>query len=305
MPSNLENLVPVKFVKVGGHDLVELVDARLIDLSPGFFHQALENVESPRSAFRIMPLCDLRDAEQALPGGADFGHTSLIFHVSRCGSTLLCQNLKANGRCIVLGEPSFLSFDKLHQDFGDLAEAVLAQSLQAWQRWAMRQRKQLVVKMPSKACRHIARFRALLADVPVAGLTRDPLHVLESLSRNPSRFLRNRLAAADGGRDVIPCAADEYQTAVRHIVAATRAGMLQVDYDDLPDAFAKLCDHLKVRLTRPHAKWAAERSAKSRHAEDRPYQHVPASDLEAFYAAHAALIEGLRSTYKTAIQTPI
>jgi len=48
------------------------------------------------------PLADLADRAGPLPGLAPSG---LIFHMSRCGSTLVCQMLAACGANIVVSEP--------------------------------------------------------------------------------------------------------------------------------------------------------------------------------------------------------
>jgi len=302
MRISLKNLLPVNFMSAGNHQLVELIRADMVNFAPGFFHQAMRNIVSRKEATQIMALDQWRAAEYALSGTADFKNTTFIFHVGRCGSTLLCQNLKSNGKCLVLGEPAFLGSGCGGTAFDDRLDEVPAQIIQAWQRWAVDRGQQLVVKLSSKDCRNIAKYRKLYPSALLVALTRDPLPVIESQSRNPSRYLQKKLAKTRNcDESFVTLAAHEYNTAVTHIGHALNEGLVHIDYGKLPEFFADLLKLLEIEPVNNSITWNAEFQAKERQAAKLPYQPVSAEMLATFYHANAELIDKLRETYHEAI----
>ncbi|MBP1207874.1 quercetin dioxygenase-like cupin family protein [Duganella sp. 1411] len=118
--------------------------------------------------------------------------TAFIFHVSRCGSTLLTQMLATLPSCVALSEPPVLDdFLRLRRAGRDAAGAiddagdtvrlrVLVRAL--GQRRDARQRH-LVIKLDSWHLRDLPLFRAAFPHTPMLFLYREPLQVLASHRR--------------------------------------------------------------------------------------------------------------------------
>jgi quercetin dioxygenase-like cupin family protein len=111
--------------------------------------------------------------------------TAFIFHVSRCGSTLLTQMLATLPSCVALSEPPVLDdFLRRREGVDAAADIVRLRALvrALGQRRDPRQRH-LVIKLDSWHLRDLALFRAAFPDTPMVFLYREPLQVLASHRR--------------------------------------------------------------------------------------------------------------------------
>lgn len=182
-------LVPFKFVQAGPFILVHLIDAHKLDLSYGFFRDAIDvlNEGQPDKIIELNAwLAIPQDSiEQLTPIGS-------IFHVSRCGSTLLCQNLKASNQFVVLGEPGFLSaIYKEDSIISERLRRVVAQkSLMIWNIWACQQNKQLIIKFTSGTILYLQEIKQDFPELRILFLYREPSAVVESLTRKPTSYIK-------------------------------------------------------------------------------------------------------------------
>lgn len=119
-----KHLVPVKIVKVDRFFMVHLLDPERLDLDRGFFRDALPE---KLPVDRIVELKQWLLENDANGTQKHFGDTACIFHVARCGSTLLARNLRANSNCVVLSEPCFLG--KTYQLLSDQDPSILRATL--------------------------------------------------------------------------------------------------------------------------------------------------------------------------------
>lgn len=112
--------------------------------------------------------------------------SGFIFHVSRCGSTLLSQLLGLDEQNIVLAEVPF--FDDILRN-PKMTLAKKGRCLRAALKWYGQNRngisKQLFVKLDSWLVRYWPLIRELWPDVPFFLLYRDPLEVCYSHQKNP------------------------------------------------------------------------------------------------------------------------
>jgi quercetin dioxygenase-like cupin family protein len=111
--------------------------------------------------------------------------TAFIFHVSRCGSTLLTQMLATLPACVALSEPPVLDdFLRRREGVDAAADIVRLRALvhALGQRRDPRQRH-LVIKLDSWHLRDLALFRSAFPDTPMVFLYREPLQVLASHRR--------------------------------------------------------------------------------------------------------------------------
>jgi len=283
-------LLPYLFKRAGRHNLVQMIDPERFDWSQGFFKLALPG---DHPADGLVPFDDWLEAQGAHEG--NFDNVSAIFHVSRCGSTLLSQNIKATNQAFVLSEPPFFRILR-HQmdgtiDYETAVRACLAM-LQAWRRWALTRAPRLLVKFNSQL--HLD-HRALFEGMPGAKflfLYREPLSVLESLDRGTPSYLRRE--AAQGRIELIKefaeivadpivlAGANRYCTALEIFSSITRDDLLKIEYPDLPGQYSKILRHLGFDETTAPA-WSAKHNAKSDQRDGpKPYQPVSPERLAQF-----------------------
>jgi hypothetical protein len=207
-----------------------------------FFEQTLvrlrRTAENRGRTLRSTPLSALASPVGPAP-------TALIFHVSRCGSTLVAQMLGALPRHTVLSEPPLL--DALIREWapagygGERHLACLRGAIAALAR-AQADTVRLFVKLDAWHIFHVPLLRRAFPQTPFVFLHRDPLEVLVSLARLPSLALvRGTLTSAqlgltDEARDRL--SREEYAAAVvgAYFRAAGRhrIELAPVDYRELP-----------------------------------------------------------------------
>lgn len=113
--------------------------------------------------------------------------SGFIFHVSRCGSTLLCNMLGVLEEAIVLNEPPQVSALLWAIPFGDQERRV------AWLRGAVRamcqhdtpSQKHAVIKFPTWDLFYAPLIREAFPEVPMLFLIRDPVEVVASCLLRP------------------------------------------------------------------------------------------------------------------------
>jgi len=144
----------------------------------------------------------LRDLEIRLERESIVPPSLLIFHCSRCGSTLLARLLEIDPANRVFIEPGALR-DFLHANRMQLHLPELQRDLAILVRsYGLEPRvgeKRLIVKLNSVAVYSLAAFRAALPEVACAYLLRAPEEVAASLAHDTPPFLRaeNRTALAE------------------------------------------------------------------------------------------------------------
>ncbi|RIV85638.1 hypothetical protein [Aurantiacibacter zhengii] len=274
-----------------------------MDWRPGFFQLGLP-VEAPVAA--IQPLdawCD----QVALP--TEFADTSAIFHVSRCGSTLLTQNMKATGEVVVLSEPPFMRIMRTLLDDTldeDMAIGIVARTIGSWQDWARSINRKLVIKFNSQAHSYSEKLMQALPGARFLFLHREPAPVLESIERHPPSYL---LRGGDEDRyapepeqegmtapSLMHAAVSRYCTALRAFAEVTDADLLKIAYCDLARRWPEILRHCGLRGE--GQPWNALIDAKARNPEAAaPYRPVEPEKVSSFAARHRELLELAQMTY--------
>ena len=178
-----------------------------------------------------------------------------IFHMSRCGSTLVSRTLAALPELLVLSEPPPLD-DVLRKSACDEHIRLIVSALARRRRDAQ---QGLIVKLDCWNTLEIPRFRRLFPDVPFIFIFREPADVLVSQLNRPGAWtLPDTVSPETFGMDPGAAAAmrrDEY--CVRALAAicaagarAARAGdILPVNYSELPEAiFTRIAPHFGLQL---------------------------------------------------------
>jgi hypothetical protein len=189
-------------------------------------------------------LAVLDQAPSLDPGG-------LIFHLSRCGSTLLARLLRQVPGCLVVSEPepvnSLLIADPSIMD-EDTQVHLLRLLIRALGRRRFEDERNYVVKLTSWNVRKLDLFRLAFPDARLVWLQRDPAEVILSMLTRAPQWLHLLDEPGTAGR-LFDVAAQElptlepealYARALAPLLrAAHDAGarlMPVVDYADLPGA---------------------------------------------------------------------
>jgi hypothetical protein len=136
--------------------------------------------EDSVSASLQSPFTALFRRETPLEPGASIRPHGFVFHMSRCGSTLISRSLAAAESTLVISEPAPLD---------DIVQANRPEWLE-WMVSALGQartepRTRYLIKLDSWHIRALPMFRAVFPEVPWIFVYRDPLEVLVSHLRRP------------------------------------------------------------------------------------------------------------------------
>ena len=209
---------------------------------------------------RQTPIEALEERHEAEPG---IYPTGFIFHMSRCGSTLVSQMLAALPANIVVSEASVID-GVLRAGFWD--PGVTDAHRVAWLRGVISalgrprdaRERRLFIKFDSWHTVDLGLIRRAYPDVPWIFLYRDPIEVLVSHQRQPGAQMVPGMVGFDGlgldGSALAAMSLDAY--AVRVLATICRAalahrdeGGLFVNYRQLPDAvFAEIAAHFGTRF---------------------------------------------------------
>lgn len=200
-------------------------------------------------------------ADESLHAGA-VPLRGIIFHMSRCGSTLISQMLAASERNIVASEPAPLdAIVRAHTR----SQALSGQTQIEWMRAmaaALGQpraggEQAFYIKTECGHIHQVDMIRAAFPHVPFVFLYRDPLEVAVSQHRSPAAWTVPALLHPANLRlkmqDWQPQETDIYRAKVLAQVcdsglhAARQCGALLVNYSELPEAmYGRLFKHLEL-----------------------------------------------------------
>lgn len=255
---------------------------------------------------RLLPVrTPLARFAEAMPDGAACRPAGLVFHLSRCGSTLVAQMLSAVPQQVVISEAPPLDAIVELREAGRLAgdgTAELRAMVAALLRDRHGDRRVGVVKLD---CWHMLAwemFAAAFPDVPFVFLYRDPVEILVSHARRPGSQTVPGLVPhlCDGQADMVDPAdfgarlLGRIAEVAADAVVAGRVTALR--YDRLPDAvFDRILPAFGIApddAERRAMQAAGTRDAKAPDApfaDDRAAKQAEATaDLRARAATHIA-----------------
>ncbi|MGE5467320.1 MAG: hypothetical protein ACM3Y9_07850 [Ignavibacteria bacterium] len=170
--------------------------------------------------------------------------TALIFHVSRCGSTLLSQLLALLPQCAVISEPPVIdSFLRFHAAAAGGAERTLRGLVAALGQKRFPQEQRLFVKLDSWHIHELSLFRRAFPRTPFIFVYREPAAVMASHRRQrgpqmvpgvvtPARLGIGALRAAAGDLDAY-CA--QVLEGFMSAALASADDLVLLDYRELPE----------------------------------------------------------------------
>jgi hypothetical protein len=177
------------------------LDFGAADLTEPFFNQTVRRLRSsqPPPMERVTDLSTVTDAASGCPSIQPAG---VIFHVSRCGSTLIANALRLADDLVVLSEaPPVVTFlypeslgrgTGVREDENVLRQQVLSSVLQLYSRSAAGNTRRVVIKCSPTNILNIALVRAIWPEVPFLIVIRDPIEVAMSNLALPSHWCRLR-----------------------------------------------------------------------------------------------------------------
>ena len=267
-----------------------------------FFHETLENLLARpfNQAFRRQtPLDTLLERAQTQPGLPLRG---LVFHMSRCGSTLAAQSLAALSDTVVLSEPEPFStlLQWLHAApafDADAGHALLRGLLSALGQPRRAADARLFLKAECWHVCHIDRILSAFPGVPWIFLYRDPVEVLVSQMRMPMLYLLPGSMVRHGLLPSESLLAQPFEHTAAWMLgqmldAAAQAlrrhpGGMLVNYRELPAAIeTRIAGHFGLALE--EADIAALRAASARDAKI-PWLPFQADSAEKQASANASL----------------
>jgi hypothetical protein len=246
--AELARWTPIRFDLSGPVPTVDWADLSQERFVEPFFDQAVARWASgPRARPLVrtgLEALVILDNEPSLePAG-------MIFHLSRCGSTLVSRLLGTLPGTVVIAEPSPLNA-LLGLDPGRVSEATLVRSVRLLVRALGRCRHgdehHLVLKCTSWNIRRREILAAAFPETPWVWVQRDPAHVLASLLTNPPGWLGLQAVHPQTARlfglypESVPARARvEFAAralgAMLEAAATDPAGRLSIDYAELPGA---------------------------------------------------------------------
>lgn len=276
---------------------------------PFFDHTLSGLLRSPLGQLlqRETSLAQLVALAEAAPGVAPAG---FIFHVSRCGSTLVSQMLARLEGSVVLGEPAPLTTLLEHPR---LSPDDRLRAARAWLRWmaappaGSRSGEPFVVKLEPRALLDWRSIRTAYPETPFVLVHRDPLEVLVSnLDSIAAAFLPGEIPPERLGSPARPI--DSQETYVAFVLARLYAAAaelarephtLVVDYRELPGAIIEcVLPHLRVSAT--DSERAAMMAATRLYSKDVAREQPFATDSERKRATASDSARDLGNTWLAA-----
>jgi hypothetical protein len=304
---NLHGWIPVRIAWTSAGPRVEWIllgNERLLD---PFFEQTLQrHMRHPFHHLfrRETSLEEMTEWTEANPGAPLKG---IVYHMSRCGSTLLGRQFMALDRNIVASEPTPLDdLLRLPLRLPDLARATLIRWLRAMVAALAQPRngeQAFYLKADCWHIHHIELLREAFPDTPWIFLYRDPVEVMVSQARIPAAWtvpgLVHPAALQMDWTDWDPAQTDVYcaralakicQGGLRAIKQVS--GGLLVNYSELPEAtHQRLLSHFGLHEEDvPAMRAASQHDAKSPampFAKDASAKQAEASDrIRSVVATH-------------------
>lgn len=182
--------------------------------------------------------------------------TGLIFHLSRCGSTLLARLLACAPETLVLNEPdvvnSLLRIREAEPRPTAKASPAIREAVRVIAAGSHPDARQIVIKTTSWNVFHARSLMATFPAARVVFLSREPAEILASLARRPPAWASRIPGGQPAGEAEEPLV-DSYAVELRAFVEAAECAMAEgpdrwrtAQYKDLPALCASVADWFGV-----------------------------------------------------------
>lgn len=244
--AKLPGVVPSRIVHVSAEPEVLLVDAGRTRFLGAFLEDSIAHALAEHGGFarRIRAPLDLFGADARFEDEVPLA--GVVFHVSRCGSTIPVRVLQASESTNVVPEAEPIDAVVTRMQVDDATRVrMLRNAVAMYARRRTPKTERLVLKLDAWHLVHHRVFREAFPDVPFVVVVRDPLDVLLShVHRRGSHVVPGLFPASlfdIESTEFQPFELDRYGALVlrslyRHARVAVREGAELVRFDDLPAA---------------------------------------------------------------------
>lgn len=245
--ADLARWTPVAFHPGVPESCIDWCDMTGERFADPFFHETVARLTKGTGERPVVrtPLAALTE----LDGAPSLDPCGLVFHMGRCGSTLVGRLLSLVPGVVAVREPTPIN-NLLEAGPASMDEServrILRLLVRALGRVRFGDERSYVLKLSSWNVCHASLFRRAFPGVPMVWVQRRPLEVLASMIEGPPGWLalRDRPAqvAHQFGLDParLPGRMDGFEFAGRLVAAMLDAALATdaciVDYDELPDA---------------------------------------------------------------------
>jgi hypothetical protein len=185
-------------------DTAQLVwlDVEQASFQESFFHRSVHRLlKENRNAIKVNTGIDFLARHE--PVSNAMSPTGFIFHLSRCGSTLLSKALARSPHHVVMSEPAPLNkiwyfFKGTHfqeSEYSDWKKHIYQNLLLALGRQRTREQKAYFVKFTSWNVVFLNFIKQVFPDVPCIFIYRTPDEVISSILKNKTGYLRLKNSA--------------------------------------------------------------------------------------------------------------
>lgn len=242
--------IPYELTEIGERRMVRWVHpgTQTRFLAP-FFTQTVQAMVDAHAPQKLTPLSALSDLTPVN------GPSAFIFHVARCGSTLVSRSLAEVARHRVISEPGCVNQLLLAPDIGAEEKSRLLKGL-IYALCGSAADTRCIFKFSSWNLFFLEQIRALFPATPCVFLYREPAAVMASFIAGPPRWADNRVLADLIGNphgDVIASlqfSLEQFFSAPWTPFSSDRSGAMRVfNYAQLPEAVCDIAAHFALPLS--------------------------------------------------------
>lgn len=237
--------IPCELITVGQRKLVRWIHPGTKPLfTDPFFHHTVDALTLANCVQKLTPMDEL------LVWPARKAPAGFIFHVSRCGSTLVSRSLGSLARHRVISEASPVNQLLRSRDFDPDAKRLLLKGL-IHALCGSASGTDCFFKFTSWNLLYLEHLLALFPDTPWIFVYRDPVDVLQSLQARPPRwaghteFFQDLGGQHAGGQRSLELVLERFFSApLPHWNHKARA----INYGQLPAAIVDISEHFSLTL---------------------------------------------------------
>jgi len=238
------NWIPVALVRIGERRLVRWIELGERPFLEPFFDQTVRTLSNANSAQKLTPIDELEDIQLgAEPKG-------FIFHVSRCGSTLVSRSLAAVSRHRVISEASPLNQLLLDENLDEKRRLELLKGL-IHALCGTAADTVCLIKFTSWNLLFLEQILTLFPNTPWLFVYREPTAVLRSLTENPPSWATNQKLARMIGK-LHSNSLEQMSSTLECLFKAPLLRLNQlgqpVNYCQLPEAILDIAAHFGLEL---------------------------------------------------------
>ena len=261
IPKDFLNLIPGKIYVREEIPMIDWYDAENKRFTEPFFEDTFRRHSHESFGRRVKYQTSLADLEKISKSFQSIQPTGFIFHLSRCGSTLISQMFAASDENIVISEAPPVD-TVIRGEFinSDERANILNRLISVFGQKRFKNEKYLFVKFDCWHAFDLELITKTFPDTPLIFLYRNPVEVIVSHLRRAGMqmirgFLKNVLPEISF-EDTLQMPAEEYCARILGRICrrisefADNSNILLVNYNQLPDAcLSEIPKHFKVNYS--------------------------------------------------------